>query len=437
MMGDRYERPEGSGKAPMDPEATFMQVLNNLVVSQQAMTQSLAQMADRLATGSTPGTQAPHAAQGNSGAGNRPHSPTRTYTSSSRIPRPLFPSFQRAPPTATQQPIAQRQPTQAEDIVEYRREYAALGPDFHQDMTLVEYCGLRLRNRPRDTQRGGQQQQQQGHNIDFIRKVGKLTIPSFDGSSKCTARAWVQKLDTYYKLNQMTETEAISFATLHLEGEAHEWWHHGLVTLGHSHITSYREFTERIMDRFDRRDPEIHFRDLAQLRQTGTPEAFITEFQRVAVAVTDISEPRLVMLFTEGLTEPLRGWVKAYRPHTLQDAILRTRDLADSVPKTKTFSKPFVPQKDRDRKPFQREWKGKEKLDDETRRELMRKKLCFTCKDPWVPGHRCMGKGEIHYIEVATDSVDSDEEEQDSGSTSSEEEPSHAEEQPPQDHRHR
>jgi hypothetical protein len=84
--------------------------------------------------------------------------------------------------------------------------------------------------------------------------------------------------------------------------------------------------------------------------------------------------------------------------------------------------------KDQDRKPFQREWKGKEKLDDDTRRDLMRKKLCFTCKDPWVPGHRCMGKGEIHYIEVATDS---DEEEQDSGSTSSEEEPSHAEEQPP------
>jgi hypothetical protein len=62
MLGDRYERPEGSGKAPMDPDATFMQVLDNLVVSQQAMTQSLAQMADRLAIVGTPGTQAPHAA---------------------------------------------------------------------------------------------------------------------------------------------------------------------------------------------------------------------------------------------------------------------------------------------------------------------------------------------------------------------------------------
>jgi hypothetical protein len=97
------------------------------------------------------------------------------------------------------------------------------------------------------------------------------------------------------------------------------------------------------MDRFDRKDPEIHFRDLAQLRQTGTAEVFIIEFQRVAVAMTDISKPRLIMLFTEGLIEPLRGWVKAYRPPTLQDSILRTRDLADSVPKTKNFSKPFVP----------------------------------------------------------------------------------------------
>jgi hypothetical protein len=211
----------------------------------------------------------------------------------------LFPSFQSATPVAAQIPIAQRPPTHAEDIVEYRREYAALGHDFHQDMTLVEYCGLILRNRPREPQRGGQQQ---GHNIDFIRKVGKLTIPCFDGLPRCTTRAWVQKLDTYYKLNQMTEAEAIRFATLDLEGEAHEWWYHGLVTLGYNHITSYKEFTERLMDRFDRRDPEIHFRDLAQLRQTGTAEAFISEFQRVAVAVTDISEPRLVMLFTEGLT---------------------------------------------------------------------------------------------------------------------------------------
>ena len=42
-----------------------------------------------------------------------------------------------------------------------------------------------------------------------------------------------------------------------------------------------------------------------------------------------------------------------------------------------------------------------------------------------------MGKGEIHYIEVVEDSVDSEEEEKDSGSTSLEEESTPVEEQPP------
>jgi hypothetical protein len=36
------------------------------------------------------------------------------------------------------------------------REYATLGCDFHQDMTLVEYCGIRLRYFPREPWRGGQ-----------------------------------------------------------------------------------------------------------------------------------------------------------------------------------------------------------------------------------------------------------------------------------------
>jgi hypothetical protein len=48
--------------------------------------------------------------------------------------------------------------------------------------------------------------------------------------------------------------------------------------------------------------------------------------------------------------------------------------------------------------------KRKGNLDEAIRRELRRKQLCFTCKEPWKPGHRCLGKGKIHYIEVVSDS---------------------------------
>ena len=47
---------------------------------------------------------------------------------------------------------------------------------------------------------------------------------------------------------------------------------------------------------------------------------------------------------------------------------------------------------------------AKKKVDEETRSELRRKNLCFTCREPWVPGHRCLGKGQVHYIEVASES---------------------------------
>ena len=151
----------------------------------------------------------------------------------------------------------------------------------------------------------------------------------------------------------MIEADTIKLTTLHLDGEAHEWWYHGLVTLGHSSITSYLDFTQRLIERFDRKDPEIHFRELAQLRQTGSPESYISEFQRVAVMVTNITEPRLIMLFIEGLAEPLRGWVKAYKPATLQDAIGRARDLQDAVPKNRFPPKPTFPSKGKDTRPPQ------------------------------------------------------------------------------------
>jgi hypothetical protein len=60
-------------------------------------------------------------------------------------------------------------------------------------------------------------------------------------------------------------------------------------------------------------------------------------------------------------------------------------------------------------------------MDEATRRELRKKKLCFTCKELWEPGHKCMGKFKAHYIEVIYD----DEDEEDFGHIQ------HMEENPP------
>jgi hypothetical protein len=79
-----------------------------------------------------------------------------------------------------------------------------------------------------------------------------------------------------------------------------------------------------------------------------------------------------------------------------------------STAKTKFTPRPPLNQGAKDQRGVD---KGKGRMDEATRRELRRKQLCFTCKEPWEPGHKCMGKGKVHYIEVISD----DEEEEEMG----------------------
>jgi hypothetical protein len=299
----------------------------------------------------------------------------------------------------------QTQPNYQDEIEDnfdqYVREYNSLSAGVQRQITLDQYCGFKFRGKPKPYHR---------NNYELERRAGKMEIPYFDGSSKVTAQAWVQKLDTYLQLNPMREMDAIKFATMYLEGKAHDWWYHGLTTLGHNQIVAYTEFTQRLIDRFDQGDPELHFRELTQLRQTGSPEVYIEEFQRIAVMVQDVSQSRLMMLFTEGLMEPLRGWVKAFKPTNLQDAIWRTRDLGSAAKSRFTprpplntggrDQRPPMNQGGRDQRGFDR---GRGRMDENNRRELRRKQLCYTCKEPWDPSHKCMGRGKAHYIEVTSD----------------------------------
>ena len=114
--------------------------------------------------------------------------------------------------------------------------------------------------------------------------------------------------------------------------------------------------------------------------------------------------------------EPLKGWVKAFKPTSLQEAIWKTRDLGPTA-KPKFIPIPPLNNGGRDQRPPINQGghdpkgydKGRGRIDDNTRRELRRKQLCFTCKEPWNPSHKCMGQGQVHYIEVTSDDEEEDE----------------------------
>ena len=178
--------------------------------------------------------------------------------------------------------------------------------------------------------------------------------------------------------------EAIKIVVLHLKGEAHDWWFHGLSTLGHANVTTYLEFTRRMVERFDRKDPEAPFMSLANLKQSGNAKSYISKFLRLSVMVPDLSPARRVYMFIDGLDEPLHGLVKYSKPITLHNAIERARDLQYALPKVKeTFqNKPYYVSKWKEEKAApSKESSFKKPLDIEIQRDLRRKKIASLAKN--------------------------------------------------------
>ena len=111
---------------------------------------------------------------------------------------------------------AAQQEAEPGHLGDYFAEYQAYGQEFREALSFRDFVQLQQDSRPCDHHRGYQHY----HDGDTHRATSRFHLPTFDGSSNSSAKSWVEKLDIYFQLNQMSETEAIKVATLHLNGEA-------------------------------------------------------------------------------------------------------------------------------------------------------------------------------------------------------------------------
>ena len=101
--------------------------------------------------------------------------------------QPTMPQFLSSPAAV---PLAQVE--LEESMSAYLREYRALRDDFHSTMTFTHFCHFKSKNKPRAYNSPFTQ------NYELQRTVGKLTIPTFEGTQGGPAWNWVQKLHTYF-----------------------------------------------------------------------------------------------------------------------------------------------------------------------------------------------------------------------------------------------
>ena len=56
--------------------------------------------------------------------------------------------------------------------------------------------------------------------------------------------------------------------------------------LGHYQFKKYGEFVDRVLERFEQKDTELSFKELAQLNQVGILIEYMLEFQRLSIKVS-------------------------------------------------------------------------------------------------------------------------------------------------------
>ena len=81
-----------------------------------------------------------------------------------------------------------------ENLEDYFMEYESQSHIFKDHLHFQEFCQIKDNRIPRHHNRGG------GfiHNHDLHQTIGRFFLPNFDGSSKCTAKSWVENLDMYF-----------------------------------------------------------------------------------------------------------------------------------------------------------------------------------------------------------------------------------------------
>ena len=87
-----------------------------------------------------------------------------------------------------------------ETLSDLFKEYEFQTQKFRDHLSFSDFCKMKV---------NGREQQDRFH------------LSTFEGSPTCSAKAWVEELDTFLQQHQILEDEAIIISVLHLRGKAY------------------------------------------------------------------------------------------------------------------------------------------------------------------------------------------------------------------------
>ncbi|MCH80314.1 Ty3/gypsy retrotransposon protein, partial [Trifolium medium] len=140
---------------------------------------------------------------------------------------------------------------------------------------------------------------------EFRHSVKKVELPSFDGDDPA---GWISRAEVYFRVQGTTPEVKVSLAQLCMEGSTIHFFNS---LIGEDEELTWEMLKEALMERYGGHGDGDVYEQLTDLKQEGTIEEYITEFEYLIAQIPKLPEKQFRGHFLHGLKPEIRGKVRS------------------------------------------------------------------------------------------------------------------------------
>ncbi|PNX92424.1 retrotransposon-related protein [Trifolium pratense] len=141
--------------------------------------------------------------------------------------------------------------------------------------------------------------------VEFRHSAKRVELPSFDGDDPA---GWISRAEVYFRVQNTTPAIKVSLSQLCMEGPTIHFFNS---LLKENEDLSWDELKEALLERYGGHGEGDVYEQLTELRQEGTVEEYITDFEYLIAQIPKLPEKQFQGYFLHGLKLEIRGKVRS------------------------------------------------------------------------------------------------------------------------------
>ncbi|CAJ2651382.1 unnamed protein product [Trifolium pratense] len=140
---------------------------------------------------------------------------------------------------------------------------------------------------------------------EFRHAVKKVELPTFDGEDPA---GWISRAEIYFRVQDTMPEVKVKLAQLCMEGSTIHFFNS---LIGEDEDLTWEKLKEALLGRYGGHGEGDVYEQLTELKQTGTVDEYITEFEYLIAQIPKLPDKQFLGYFLHGLKTEIRGKVRS------------------------------------------------------------------------------------------------------------------------------